>query len=328
MTIEKLSSGSYRIREMYNGKRYSITVKHKPTKKEATMMLAEKYSLGNQKEESKSSTFEASLNDYISAKDKILSPRTIKGYKQLSNMFSPSFKRMNIYDINQEDIQIEVNRYAANHSPKSVKNFSGLISAVFKLKRPSMKLNTTLPEMYQEEAVIPLREDLMKVLEYFEGTEYHIPIQLAMLGMRRSEILALTVDDLDGNTLNINKALVENSDNEYVIKKTKKGASQRKIYIPTELAEEIMEKGYIYKGHPGNILRQLHVAQDKLGLERCKLHELRHFYVSYAHEKGMSDANIIANVGHKTDSITKRVYLHAYEREKAQAEIANMIFDK
>lgn len=33
MTIEKLPSGSYRIKQMYNGKRYSITLNYKPTKK-------------------------------------------------------------------------------------------------------------------------------------------------------------------------------------------------------------------------------------------------------------------------------------------------------
>ena len=35
MTIEKLKSGSYRIVQMHEGKRYRVTIDHKPTQKEA-----------------------------------------------------------------------------------------------------------------------------------------------------------------------------------------------------------------------------------------------------------------------------------------------------
>ena len=41
MEIEKLPSGSYRIRQRYNGQRYSVTVDHKPSNKEALELLAE-----------------------------------------------------------------------------------------------------------------------------------------------------------------------------------------------------------------------------------------------------------------------------------------------
>ena len=40
MTVEKLKSGSYRIRQAYNGVRYSVTVPYKPTKKECLQLMA------------------------------------------------------------------------------------------------------------------------------------------------------------------------------------------------------------------------------------------------------------------------------------------------
>lgn len=42
MTIEKTPSGTYRIREMINGKRYTITLKEKPSKREAEAMIRAK----------------------------------------------------------------------------------------------------------------------------------------------------------------------------------------------------------------------------------------------------------------------------------------------
>ena len=324
MTIEKLSSGSYRIRQMHKGKLYLITVDHKPTKKEATILLAEKMQDVDLKRGNES--FEKALDEYIGSKNNVLSPATIRGYKQLKNMYSDNFKKMNVYDMDQSDIQREVNRYAANHSPKSVRNFNGLISAVMALERPNMVIRTTLPQKLVIEAKVPTHEDVKKLIKHLENTEYHIAIQLACLGLRRSEICALDISDLEGNKLTINKAKVLDDNNKIVTKTTKTVSSTRSIYIPDTLAKEIRKTGYIYRGYPNSIIRALHRAQDELGIPRCKLHELRHFYVSYAHAQGMSDAAIMAAVGHKTDSITKRVYRHAMDVDSEEKRIASSIF--
>ncbi len=60
--------------------------------------------------------------------------------------------------------------------------------------------------------------------------------------MRRSEICALTLDDLDADIIHINKALVQNDSLEWVIKTTKTTSSTRNIVIPVELANKIREK--------------------------------------------------------------------------------------
>ena len=324
MTIEKLPSGSYRIKQMYKKKWYAVTVDHKPTKKEATLLLAEKMKDVGFKTESR--TFGDALDEYIEMKSNVLSPATIRGYKQLKGMYSKEFLAINIYDMDQTDIQREVNSYAANHSPKSVRNFNGLISAVMALKRPNMVIRTTLPQKLVIEAKVPTHEDVKKIIKHLENTEYNIAIQLACLGMRRSEICGCTPEDLEGNVLRIHQAKVLDENNNYVTKTTKTMSSTRSIYIPDVLADEIRSCGYIYRGYPNSIIRALHRAQDELGIPRCKLHELRHFYVSYAHAQGMSDAAIMDAVGHKTDAITKRVYRHAMNVDAEEKRIASSIF--
>ena len=48
--------------------------------------------------------------------------------------------------ITQNDIQKAINKEALTHSPKSVKNMHGLVSAVFGVYRPDFRLKTKLLE--------------------------------------------------------------------------------------------------------------------------------------------------------------------------------------
>lgn len=75
--------------------------------------------------------------------------------------------------------------------------------------------------------------------------------------MRRSEICALTLDDIDEDIVHINKAMVQDEKREWVIKTTKTTAGTRELIIPAEIADKIREQGYVYKGHPGKITEYL-----------------------------------------------------------------------
>ena len=64
MTIEKLPSGNYRIKEMRDGKTYRITVDHKPTKSEASKLIQDKLvGLNN------NTPFEKAADYYIKSKN-------------------------------------------------------------------------------------------------------------------------------------------------------------------------------------------------------------------------------------------------------------------
>ena len=78
MTIEKLPSGSYRIRQMYQGKMYSVTVPYKPTPKDALKLLSEKMQGTAPKHEKKK--FSESAKEYVELKENVLSPRTVREY--------------------------------------------------------------------------------------------------------------------------------------------------------------------------------------------------------------------------------------------------------
>lgn len=323
MKPEKLPSGSYRVKKIVKGKTYRITFDHKPTQTEIVTELAK---LIEDAPTSKDAFFTC-VQSYINSKCNILSPSTIVSYKMLLRQM-PSYLNKPISAITQYDVQTAINDYAIEHSAKSVKNYHGLISAVIKMYRPNFTLRTTLPKGKPADISIPNHDDIVRILKAVEGTEYHIAFQLGCLGLRKGEILALELSDLDGDVLTVDKTLVQSVNGGYVVKNLPKTVSSvRKVVIPDALAKEIREQGYIFKGYHNRLLRELHRVQDDLGIPRCRFHDLRHYFVSYAHSLGWSDADIIAITGHKTDEIARRVYRHSMADHESKKNLANMILD-
>lgn len=311
MKIEKLPSGSYRIRKMYKGKIYSVTFEHKPTQKEAMQAMAEE--LDKVQEKHTSMTFKTACEKYIESKRNVLSPSTITGYNAIVRQISVLFLQKNIHDITALDVQIEINRMAEKCSPKTVRNYHGFISAVLGVFCPNLKICTTLPQKLKNEPYIPSDDDVRRILEHARGTEYEIPIILACYGMRRSEICALTLDDLTGDTLIINKAKVINENKEWVIKTTKTTASTREVIIPIDIADKIREKGYIYNGYPNCITKYLERIENELGMPHFSMHKLRHYFASKMSAMNVPEADIMRMGGWETDHVMKGVYRHSME---------------
>lgn len=318
MKIEKLPSGSYRVRKMYKGKMYSIVFEYKPTQKEALLAMSKK--LEQVQGDYKGMTFRAAIDKYIEAKRNVLSPSTIRGYAGIIKQISDSFLEKNVYDITALDVQKEINRYSIGHSPKTVYNFHGFISPILGMFRPNLKLSTTLPQKVKKEPYIPSDDDVRRILEHAKGTEYEIPLILACYGLRRSEICALTPDDIDGDVLTINKAMVQDENKKWIIKITKTTESARKIIIPIEVANRIKERGYVYNGYPGKIYTYLSKTQEKLGIPHFPLHKTRHYFASKMSELKIPDADILKMGGWESDHVMKTVYRHSMMDREEQAK--------
>lgn len=325
MKIEKRPSGTYRVRKMYKGQMYTVSFDYKPTQKEAMQAMAKE--LDRVQGKYKSLTFKAAAEEYISTKRNVLSPTTIRGYNSTIRSISDKFKETNVHDITVMDIQSEINRLAKEHSPKTVRNYHGFISAVLGTFHPNLRICTTLPQKVKNEPYIPSDEDIKRILECAKGTEYEVPIILACYGLRRSEICALTLEDIDSDIVRINKAKVLNEDAKWVNKTTKTTASTREIVIPMEIADKIREKGYVYKGYPTSITAYLGRVEDTLGIPHFPLHKLRHYFASKMSAMNVPEEDIMRFGGWETDYVMKGVYRHAMEDKgkKAQREAARKL---
>lgn len=319
MTIEKLPSGNYRIRQQIDGKRYSLVVPYKPSKKDADALIREKRN-GTGKLRK---TLKECAREYIDGKAHTLSPATVRGYESILKALPKALLNSEIGTISAWDIQTYVDRLTADgKSPKTVKNYHGFLASVFGVFCPETILRTQLPQKVENEAYMPSDDDVKRILDMAKGTDYEIPLRLACYGLRRSEICALTLSDLDGCQLTINKALVADKDMKWIVKTTKTASSTRIITIDEGLAELIQKTGKIYDGYPNRIYWNLQKYQDELGIPHFPLHYLRHYYATTMHALGISDADIMATGGWKTDHVMKRVYRHEKNAEEARKKMA------
>ena len=270
-----------------------------------------------------SMSFEHAADIYIKSKENVISPATIRGYRSIINNLDDNFKNIQIDKITLPVLQTLINDYSATHSPKSVRNLNGFIMSVLKYNGSDIQ-TPRLPQKEKKDVYIPTEDDIKRLLHEFKGNKYEPFIVLATMGLRRSEICALTPDDLNGNVLTINKALVQNDKKQWVIKTTKTESSTRTIVIPDEVVELLNKNGF-YKGNPENLYFALQRAQKRLGIKSFPLHKLRHFFASYMHDLGYSDKQIQEFGGWKTDAIMKTVYQHAMEMNKVKNNMANNI---
>ena len=327
MKIEKVKN-TYRVRKVYKGKRYTVYFDHKPTELEALNAITEK--LNETDFGANKGKFEVYAKEYIAAKRNVLSPSTAGGYQKILRAISDNFKSLKIHEIELADVQKEVNNYAENHSPKSVKNFFGFISAVLRMYRPNFKVNDIkLPQKKKFVSHVPTEEEVKRILDASKNSTYHIGFQLAVLGMRRAEISAATIDDLHGNILTISKDRIYDEENHLMTRdNTKTEESTREIYLPDALVEEIQKAGYVYDKTPPMLVKTLHYYQDMLEIPRFRLHDLRVFYVSYAHSLGIPDLYIQKSGGWKSDYVMKNTYLNELKGKthEAQKNITSNLF--
>ena len=172
---KKLPSGNWRIQVLVDGKRVGRTF---PTKEEAEYWAAGlKTKIMEENRSPWKMTVGAAVDRYIESKSSILSPSTVLGYKRTKKRMEDIIG-VQLNDLTQEKIQRWVNQLAKDHSPKTVANAHGLLSAVLKEYRPSVTLRTTLPSNVKAEIQIP--SEIRAILKGCRGTKYELPIMLAV----------------------------------------------------------------------------------------------------------------------------------------------------
>ena len=313
MKIEKRTNGSYRVRKMVDGRTRTVTFNHYPNDIELYKAFEDLIWSQNRDR----CTMETYINKYIDSKRNVLSPSSIITYERFLNVLSSKFLNIPLFDLTQFDVQEEINRYAKEHAPKSVKSLHGFIASVVGLFRPELILRTTLPQAVKTKRYTPNRDDIKAILEAADGTEDYVGFHLGVYGLRRSEICALEMEDLEDNKLHVHANMVWNKG--WSRKESPKtDESNRTIYISEELSNLIREQGYFFKYSPNKLNDHLHKYQKKLGIPQFRFHDLRHFFASYA-ATIMPESDAMALGGWKSDHIFKRIYRESMEDSRKKS---------
>ena len=263
-------------------------------------------------------TLGEAMERYINSKS-LLSPATLSGYRSIQRQYFTTIQPVKLANLTQEMIQNEISLLSQNHTPKTVRNAYGFLTAVLNMFRPQMRIIIVLPQKEAKERVVPTEEEFRIFLDSIRGRPIEIPVLLAAVGsLRRSEIAALTDDDILDIGVRVNKAMVKGPDGKWYIKQPKTAASNRIAPFPKNIITKLKQ---VHMGTmtPTQISLAFNKAVKSVNIPRFTFHALRHYYASVLHAEGVPDKYIMQFGGWSTDTVLKSVYQHAL-RDKAVQE--------
>ncbi len=306
----KLASGNWRCVAFLgtdkNGKKIqkSFTA---PTKSEAEALarecvVVEKKAM--QGIDDRDMTVKNAVERYIRKKEaevekKKMSPATIRSYKSIRDHNIDAIADIPILKITDTIINEWIDSLEEDHKPKTCKNAYSLVRASLIEVLPRhvvLDWRIELPKIPKTKINVPLEKDILTILQHYRNKDFemYIACLLAAFGtLRRSEICALTADDIDRatNTVHINKALVMDDKKEWVLKDTKTELSTRDVVLPDFVINALPESGKVFNSTPIALSDRFRRCIQKFDMH-FRFHDLRHYSASIMHELGASDVII------------------------------------
>ena len=312
MKARKLPSGSWNIRIMINGKSYSFT---DPDKRRVMRRASEFAEMCH--EDMDNPKLIDCLEKFVEERIASLSPATIRGYNSIVRAIRSRHEQIaskRILSLTDKDIQTIINGVK---SPKTQKNYVGLIQSA-----TGRKFSVNFRKKLPKEVAVPSDLEVLGLIRLFEWSEMEIPVLLgAYAGLRRGEICALTIQDLDGDYIHISKDMVLDDFGQWIIKEPKTPSSNRTVLLPHHVAERIRKRGHITNLHPNIITKRFISRQESLGIDPpYTFHSLRHFFASYLHAQNIPDAYVLRAGGWSTPHVMQKVYRHALDNVHLEYE--------
>ena len=358
-------------------KRKSITLKHGTTKREALRL---KRQLEEQYDRSKGIDIRGSkmlfrefADWYMKEYDFTLSPSTRSKYRQITysekNGIVKYLGNIPLDKLNGRDVQMYISVLMAEGlSPKTIRNHVGVIRSIYDkaMKQQFVEQGTNIcanvvlpkPEARKIDAYSP---EEVRVLFRLVDQEDNFLLKLqtyigVLTGCRRSEVSAITVEDIDfeNKILNIDKAKVQ-TDGKTVLKETKTKSSVRKIPMPATLCkvmkeavnrynlnkmrygEEFEDSRFIFcneKGKPEgvNSITSRHnrfYKRHQGEIRYINYHGFRHTYASIAIAEKMDLKSVQEILGHSNIATTMDLYAVGYDSVKAEyaMKLEDILFD-
>ena len=267
-------------------------------------------------------TVAGAIDDYITARENVLSPSTIRGYRAIARTRFQSSMRWDIGTVTPEQWQRAVNQEAKKCSAKTLKNAWGFLSSVI-LEATGRKVNVRLPQIIPNELPFLTAEQIPIFLASIRGKGCEIAALLALSSLRRSEILALHWDDIDleNNCIYVHGAAVQGSDNALVQRKENKNTTSRRTipFILPQLREAVLSadqsNDLVYPGNPNQIWQSVNRICRKEGLPEVGVHGLRRSFASLAYHLGLSEEVTMRTGGWSDIYTMRKIYTKVSEKD-------------
>lgn len=306
-------------------------------------------------------TVDELLDMYIRSRKSLgIEATTIRGYETAAKRINSRFKGVNATDLTSYQVQAAVTDMTEKYSSKTIRNTITLLSSAYdnavrlgQLEKNPCKF-ITLPKKESSKIDIFNEDEIARFLQALkdERLDYKVAYELALFcGLRRSEILGLTESavSIPFKCLTVSQTR-HNVNGETIIQGTKTESSRRTLAIPdfvlTDIAELIEKHNSVKYEHTDFLIQdgfgkpmghsaltmQIFRIEEKAGLPRVSIHDLRHTFASMLNNAHVDIAMISRELGHSTINTTLSVYTHVFgnvaESSRDIAESLNSRFEK
>ena len=311
MKPRQLPSGSWNCRIMVGGQSYSFTHADKKTVMRMASEFADEY-----RRKMDNPTLLERMREYVAENEERLSPSTVRSYSGMIRMIeerTPRIANKRLSAITEQDVSDIVRPL---RTLKTKRNYVNFIHAC------TGKSAGKLTGVSSKRVHVPTELEVKGLLQIFRNTELEVPIMLAAYGgLRRGEICALRMSDIDGDFVHVSKAVVRDPSGAWVTKEPKTASSVRSVLLPHFVIERIQAQGYITHLLPSQVSNRFWKKQRNLGIPPYCFHSLRHFHASYLHYLNIPDAYIMQRGGWSTPSVMQSIYRHALEDKVTPTDI-------
>ena len=336
MKAEKLPSGRWRAKLFLgtvDGKKVfkSFTA---DTKRQAEMDAA--LYMHTSPNNDASGTVQDLVEKYIEAKKAVLSPSTVRSYNTIKKKIQGTpLGKAKIEKVKSVQVQLWISEYSKTHSPKTVKNAAGLISATLGLFAPDTKIIYHLPQQEKKDLYTPTDEDIKAVINIFAkrgDTDMLLAIYLASCSsLRRGEICALQCEDIDraAKTASISKSMVYTGSS-WEVKAPKTTTSKRVVPVPDKVLDLLPKSGPVVNLTPAALTDRWMRAVRSCHGKIFRFHDLRHYWATVMAYNTDIPKHIVKEIGgwSASSATMERVYVGTIEAEnKKQMEKISSVFN-
>lgn len=263
-------------------------------------------------------TVSEAISGFIRAKEAVLSPSTVRGYRALERRYYAPIASRRIRKLTTAEVQTFISDLAAKVSPKTISNIYGLLTASVSLYDPEIVWRITLPAK-QKKRPTSANSDQIQALYNAATPNLKKAIALsAFTSMRRGEVCALLYGDITGNIAHVHADLVRGDDGWYRKETPKTSDSDRFVRLPDAVLELIGTgdpSERVVPITPDTITECFGRLRDHLGIN-IRFHDLRHYFASIAAVLNIPDAYTETMGGWRPGSrVMKNVYQNIIQPE-------------
>lgn len=285
----KNKNGTWRIQLRVHGRSIPVTAAtEKECRRRAAIVKAEAQAAGAAIKTS-DMTLTQAIDAYIAARGNMLSPSTIRGYRGIQKARFRNTMPRRISSISSADWRMIINDELAIASRKTVKNAWAFVRSVLREQGVEVDASITVPDARKKGAAVWLEPDEIKRF-VAEAADHPlcVPMLLALMSMRMSEIDALYWDGIDPNAdfIRTQGARVRDEYGIYVLKDEQKNRdSDRMVPLLIPELRAAIKRDWVKGGKVlpcGQALLRSAVKDvcGAAGVKCVTVHQLRHSFAS------------------------------------------------